>query len=350
MSMHRSTTIADLRAALAPSRRAGRTIGLVPTMGALHEGHLSLVREASQHTDVVVVSIFVNPAQFGPGEDLDAYPRDLERDERLLAELGAAAPAVVFAPTTAEVYPRERLTTVHVDRLTTVLCGRSRPGHFDGVTTVVSKLFNMVQPDAAWFGRKDYQQLAVLRRMVADLDVPVVVHAAPTVREPDGVALSSRNRYLDAGDRAAARALSQGLRAAVLMAREGRAAGRQPESNVLRQAVVATLGQQSRVRLDYVEVLDPDTLEAAERPFGSGSDARHGEPDGRADHLSASAGAGGRSGTARRLLVAVAAHVGPARLIDNVVVGDLDDEHRLLAATSDEREHERGQDHPAGQA
>lgn len=310
--MRRAPTITELRELLRPARRAGRTIGLVPTMGALHDGHLALVRAATAASDVVVVSVFVNPAQFGPGEDLDAYPRDLGRDEALLGGLDPT-PAVVFAPAVAEMYPRPRLTTVSVEEMTGVLCGRSRPGHFDGVTTVVAKLLNIVQPDAAWFGRKDYQQLAVIRRMVADLDVPVAIHGVPTVRESDGVALSSRNAYLDAGQRHAARALSQGLRAAVLADRQGREHGAGPDAGVLRTAAGAILERQPDVRVDYVEVLDPDTLEP---------------PDGRLR------GRGEGPGSAVRRLVAVAAHVGPARLIDNVVVGDRDDEDRLLDATT----------------
>jgi pantoate--beta-alanine ligase len=207
------STVAVLRAAVHEARVAGRRTVLVPTMGALHEGHLALVRLAAEHGDHTVVSIFVNPTQFDRREDLAAYPRDLDGDLAALRELGSATPAVVFAPTVAEIYPRPPLTSVRVAELTERLCGATRPGHFDGVATVVTKLLHLVQPDAAVFGRKDFQQLQVVRRLVADLDLPVAVLGAPTVREADGVAMSSRNRRLDAGGRQAARALSQALRA-----------------------------------------------------------------------------------------------------------------------------------------
>lgn len=317
--MKRLTTIAEVRAHVTAARSAGRRTALVPTMGALHPGHLSLVGTAHDRADEVVVSIFVNPAQFAPGEDLEAYPRDLEADEAALAALGDRAPSVVFAPSVDEVYPRERLTTVTVRGLNQVLCGRSRPTHFDGVTTVVAKLFNIVAPDVAVFGRKDFQQLAVIRRMVADLDIPVEVAAGPTVREPDGVAMSSRNRYLSDEQRHAARALSQGLRAAVEAARAARTRGEPPDPGVLRGAVAGTLAAEPRVRTDYVEVLDPGSLAP---------------PDNRGEG-SGDTGSGPRPGASADpdLLVAVAAHVGSARLIDNVVVGDEADEDRLLAAT-----------------
>ncbi|MBW3659816.1 MAG: pantoate--beta-alanine ligase [Actinobacteria bacterium] len=302
--MERTTTIAGVRVRVAEARSAGARIGLVPTMGALHAGHLSLVERCRDLADLVVVSIFVNPTQFGPGEDLDAYPRDLEGDEAALRALGPAAPDVVFAPAVDEVYPRDPVTTVSVRGLDQVLCGVSRPTHFDGVTTVVTKLLNIVQPDVAVFGRKDFQQLTILRRMVADLDVPVELVGGPIVREPDGVAMSSRNRYLEGVDRTAARALSRALRAAVAAARAARAAGEVPSSGVLRDAATVRLRAEPGARIDYVEVLDPDTLAPP--------------PDG-----------------ADRWLVAVAAFVGPARLIDNVVVGERADEDALLAATDD---------------
>ena len=319
--MDRVTTIAELRARVAEARRAGQRVGLVPTMGFLHAGHLSLVSEARRRADLVVVSIFVNPAQFGEGEDLDAYPRDLEGDEAKLAGLGQDAPDLVFVPSVEEMYPRPRVTTVTVSGLTDRLCGASRPGHFDGVATVVTKLHNVVQPDVAVYGRKDFQQLAVIRRMAADLDQPVEVVGGPIVREDDGVAMSSRNVYLEGEDRLAARALSRALRAAVEAAREARARGGAPDPGMIEQAARVTIDVHPRVRLDYVEVLDADTLEPPDHPAASGG----GEGD------------SGRQqpGDARTLVVAVAAHVGPARLIDNVVVGDREDEDRLLAATTD---------------
>jgi pantoate--beta-alanine ligase len=331
--MRRLTTIAGIRAAVAAERAAGRRIGLVPTMGALHDGHLSLVEACHRHADVVVVSIFVNPTQFGPGEDLAAYPRDLTGDEARLAALGGHAPAYVFAPEVDEVYPRPGLTTVVVHELTDVLCGVSRPTHFDGVTTVVTKLFNIVAPDVAVFGRKDFQQLAVLRRMVADLDLPVEVVGAPLVREADGVAMSSRNRYLDDADRAAARVLSRALVAAVLAAREARGHGRAPSAEVLRGVAAATLAAEPRVRTDYVEVLDPESLTPPDTDAEAVPGRAPGPGGGGADRAPGTRPAG--PAAPARLLVAVAAHVGPARLIDNVVVGDEADEDRLLAATHD---------------
>ncbi len=332
--MRRVTTIAELRAAVAAARHDGARIGLVPTMGALHAGHVSLVDQARDLADFVVVSIFVNPAQFAPGEDLDAYPRDIAGDEAAMAALGDRAPDLVFAPSVEEVYPRPRLTTVHVAELGGKLCGASRPIHFDGVTTVVAKLFNLVQPDVAVFGRKDFQQLTIVRRMVADLDMPVEVVGGRTVREPDGVAMSSRNRYLMGEDREAARVLSQALRAAVLTAREQRAsarAGNAPESETDAAAVLAaarrTLSDESRATIDYVEVLDPEDLTPVAGPPPLDPQGTPGVRGG--------GEAVGKRGEGTRLLVAIAAHVGPARLIDNVVIGELDDEDALLAATAD---------------
>ncbi len=205
----------ELRAALAPAQRGGSSIGLVPTMGFLHEGHLSLLRAARAECDLVVMSLFVNPTQFGPDEDLDRYPRDEERDLHLAAEAGVD---IVYAPPVEAVYPEGFATEVEVGGgLTDVLDGdpaRRGPGHFRGVTTVVAKLFNTVGPDVAYFGQKDAQQVAVIRRMVRDLDIPVRIEVLPTVREPDGLAMSSRNAYLDPRDRERATALSRALRAA----------------------------------------------------------------------------------------------------------------------------------------
>jgi pantoate--beta-alanine ligase len=210
----------ELRAALAPARAEGRSIGFVPTMGYLHEGHLSLLRAARAECDVVVMSVFVNPAQFGPGEDLDRYPRDEERDIALAADAGVD---FVYAPPVEDVYPRGFSTQVEVDGLTEVLCGdpgRRGPEHFRGVTTVVAKLFNIVGPDVAYFGQKDAQQAAVIRRMVRDLDFGIEILDVPIVREPDGLALSSRNAYLAPEDRDRAAALSRALGAAERVAGE----------------------------------------------------------------------------------------------------------------------------------
>lgn len=299
--MRRITTIGEMRAEMAALRRAGERVALVPTMGALHAGHLALVELAAQHAEKVVVSIFVNPTQFDRPDDLDAYPRDLDGDERALRGLGVATPAFVFAPELAEVYPTRPLTSVRVAELTDGLCGATRPGHFDGVATVVTKLCNIVRPDLAVFGRKDAQQLRVVRRLVADLDLDVEIVAAPLVREADGLALSSRNRRLSAEDRAAALALPRALRAAVETAAAARAAGRRPDPAAVRAAAEREVAAVDGVGLEYLEVVDPDTL-------------RPPEP------------------SAARMLVAIAAYVGPVRLIDNVEIGEPDDERRLMAA------------------
>ncbi len=272
----------ELRAALAAPRREGRSIGLAPTMGCLHEGHLSLLRAAREECDVVVMSLFVNPAQFGPGEDLDRYPRDEARD----AELAAAAGVdLIYAPPVEEVYPDGFATAVEVAGLTEVLDGdpaRRGPGHFRGVTTVVAKLFNSVGPDVAYFGQKDAQQLAAIRRMVRDLDFPVRIEGLPIVRESDGLAMSSRNAYLDPAERERATALSRALAAAERAARaESLAAGIEAG---LRELAAAG------IEPEYLEARDPEDLS----PVAELGD--------------------------RPVLVAVAARVGVARLIDNVTI------------------------------
>jgi pantoate--beta-alanine ligase len=277
----------ELRAALAPARREGRTLGLVPTMGFLHEGHVSLLRAARAECDLVVMSLFVNPTQFGPGEDLDRYPRDEERDLRLAGEAGVD---LVFAPEVAELYPDGAATAVEVGgELTSVLDGdpeRRGAGHFRGVTTIVAKLFNIVAPDVAYFGQKDAQQAAVIKRMVRDLDFPVRVEVMPIVREEDGLAMSSRNVYLEPADRARAVAISRALAAAEqqTLARDSLEAG-------LAAAWIelAAVG----IEPEYLEARDAETLEPVEGLTG------------------------------RPILVAVAAQVGGARLIDNVVIEPL---------------------------
>jgi pantoate--beta-alanine ligase len=274
---------AELRAALAPARRQERRIGLVPTMGFLHEGHLSLLRAARAECDVVVMSLFVNPTQFGPGEDLDRYPRDEERD---LALAGAAGADFVYAPAVVEVYPEDFSTYVEVTgQLTGVLDGdpaRRGAGHFRGVTTVVAKLFNSVGPDVAYFGQKDAQQAAVIRRMVRDLDFPLRVEVLPTVREDDGLALSSRNAYLDPADRERAVAISQALAAVERGARaESLTAGLEAGRRVLAEAGIEP---------EYLEARDAESLDPVTELGG------------------------------RPVLVAVAAPVGAARLIDNVLI------------------------------
>lgn len=273
---------AALRSLLAERRREGASIGLVPTMGFLHEGHLSLIRAARAECGLVVMSLFVNPTQFRPGEDLDRYPRDEARDAALAEEAGAD---LVYAPPVEEVYPQGFSTSVRVEGLTEVLCGdeaRRGPEHFHGVTTVVAKLFNLVQPDVAYFGQKDAQQAAVIRRMALDLDLAVRIEVLPTVREPDGLAMSSRNAYLGRGERERAAALSRALSTAAARAREdsleaGLAAAR---------AELAAAG----IEPEYLEARDPDDLTPAPALDG------------------------------RPVLIAVAAVIGDARLIDNVLV------------------------------
>jgi pantoate--beta-alanine ligase len=274
-------TVINLRAALRPERLAERRIGLVPTMGALHEGHLSLIRHARESCDVVVVSLFVNPTQFNDAADLDAYPRDESRDADLAAEAGAD---LLFAPPPEEVYPPGFATTVHVEGLTATLEGEHRGvGHFDAVTTVVAKLLNMVAPDVAFFGQKDAQQALVIGRFVRDLDMPVRIEIRPTVREPDGLALSSRNVHLNGDDRDRALALQDGLRAAQNALRAG-----ERDASALRDAALAAMHGRG-VEPEYLEVVSVDDLSPVDRVDG-------------------------------QALLAVAARVGPTRLIDNTIL------------------------------
>jgi len=285
MSLRVERTVADFRAACDAVRARGERLGLVPTMGALHEGHLALVEHARSLGTVVAVTIFVNPTQFGPSEDFDRYPRPIEHDLELCRSRGVWA---VFLPPVEEMYPRGEQTRVHVSGLTDALCGPRRPGHFDGVATVVAKLFAVAGPCVAVFGRKDYQQLQVIRRLAMDLLLPVDVVGFPTVREPDGLALSSRNAYLSEDERRRAPAIAEALRGAVrrFQAGERRAAAlRVPVADALEKA---------GFRLDYVELTTPDSLV----PYAD-------------DAL-----------VPERALVAVAAFLGKTRLIDNVVLGE----------------------------
>ena len=254
-------TVAELRAALDPDRRAGRTTGLVPTMGAFHEGHLSLMRRARETTDVVVVSLFVNPAQFGPNEDLGAYPRD-EAADTALAE--AENVDVLFAPPVEEVYPDGFAAVVRVDGVTEMLEGEHRGrDHFDGVTTVVAKLFHMAHPDVAFFGQKDAQQALVIRKMVHDLDMPVRIEVCPIVREPDGLALSSRNAYLDPAERERALALNRALTAADEAVDQG-----QRDASAVLAAARAQLDS-AGVEPEYLELRSAEDLSPVERVNGS---------------------------------------------------------------------------------
>lgn len=249
--------IATVQSRCLQARQAGQRIAFVPTMGFLHEGHLSLMREGRKRGDLLVASIFVNPTQFGPKEDLAAYPRDLERDAELAREVGVD---ILFHPTPATMYPNGYKTYVNVEGLTKTLCGESRPGHFRGVTTVVCKLFNIVQPDIALFGRKDFQQLTVLRRMVADLNLPVEVVGLPTVREKDGLAMSSRNVFLSPDERKQALALVDALRQARVAAHHGEHHARR-----LVGLVRERIGREPDAQIDYVKICDGDTLEGVDR-------------------------------------------------------------------------------------
>ncbi|MET0727232.1 MAG: pantoate--beta-alanine ligase [Acidimicrobiales bacterium] len=245
-------TIAVLRATLAAERAAGRTVGFVPTMGFLHAGHASLMQAARAAHEVVVTSIFVNPLQFGPSEDLDAYPRDLTGDTALAERCGVD---LLFVPSTREMYPDRMRTTVSVSEVSRGLEGRSRPTHFDGVTTVVAKLFAIVGPCSAYFGEKDFQQLAVVRRMVHDLSLPVEVVGCPTVREADGLALSSRNAYLTAAERAAAPIVHAALQAARAAIRDG-----ETDPAAVRAAMASLIEAEPLAELDYAEVVDAATF------------------------------------------------------------------------------------------
>ena len=275
------STIAETRAAARALKASGKKLGLVPTMGALHEGHLSLVRLAKQQCDAVAVSIFVNPKQFGPNEDFAKYPRAFERDQRMLEAGGVD---LLFAPPVEEMYPLGSTTFVNVEGLSERLDGVSRPGHFRGVTTVVSKLFHIVEPNKAFFGQKDAAQVAIVKRMVRDLDLPLEIVVAPIVREPDGLAMSSRNAYLTPSERKQALVLSRALRAV-----EAQVDKRETNTNRLVNVAKQTFAEEPGARVDYIAVVDPDTLSPV-------------------DDVSNGA------------LIAVAAYVGRTRLIDNVVI------------------------------
>jgi pantoate--beta-alanine ligase len=277
------STVAAVREHVAAARAEGKSIGLVPTMGALHEGHLSLIAKARAECGFVVVSVFVNPTQFAPGTDFEKYPRDLENDAEKVGEVGAD---VIFAPSVEEMYPPGDSTFVEVTGpLVECLCGPHRPGHFRGVTTVCARLFTIVGADRAYFGEKDYQQVLVVKQMVRELKFPLEIVPVPTVREPDGLAMSSRNAYLSAEDRKAAAVLSRAL----FTARERVKAGERAAVKIVAEAERVIAGE-PRVTVQYLELRDAETLEGLES-------------------------------VERKAVLAVAAFVGEARLIDNVVVG-----------------------------
>ena len=272
-------TIPELRAAIARARQAGKSVGFVPTMGCLHEGHLSLIRRAKEETSFVAVSIFVNPTQFGPNEDFSKYPRTFEDDRRGCQAAGAD---LIFAPTAADFYPAGASTWVDVEGVSAKLCGEFRPGHFRGVATVVAMLFNAVQADVAVFGRKDLQQLAVIRRMVRDLHMPVRILAHETIREPNGVAMSSRNRYLSPEQLAQATAIPAALAAAQTLAKTG-----VTDAAKLRAAASDVLAAQPALKPQYCEIVDLETMAPVASTAGL------------------------------RCAIAIACHLGATRLIDN---------------------------------
>ncbi|MFQ5574783.1 MAG: pantoate--beta-alanine ligase [Terriglobia bacterium] len=273
--------IAKVRQRLGEARRLGKTVGLVPTMGSFHDGHLSLIAKAVADNDEVVVSVYVNPAQFGPTEDFDGYPRDIDRDVRLAARQGAT---IVFAPADSEMYPVGHRTIVSPETIAKALCGKSRPGHFDGVATVCAKLFNIIRPDRVYMGLKDYQQVLVVRQMIRDLDFDISVVAVPTVRDAEGLALSSRNRYLSEEERLAAYCLPRALADAQALLERG-----VTDVSLVRRKVLEQVDENGLVELEYLSFCDPHTLVEVESIQGD-------------------------------TLVAIAARVGRARLIDNCVL------------------------------
>ena len=273
--------IAGMRSYVSGIKARGDTIGLVPTMGYLHEGHLSLMRKARELSDHVVISIFVNPTQFGPNEDLDRYPRDFERDMDLASSVGVEC---IFHPRSQDIYPKGYATYIHVEGLSSVLCGVSRPTHFRGVATVVAKLFNIVEPDIAVFGEKDYQQLVIIRRMVADLNMKVKIVGHPIVREKDGLAMSSRNRYLSQQERKKATVLSRALKRAEDMFNNG-----ERDVSAIRDALVKMIMGEDDCNIDYVEIVDADDLSRLRT-------------------------------IDRKAVIALAVNIGKARLIDNTIL------------------------------
>lgn len=273
-----ANTIKEVREITSSWRKQELSIGLVPTMGFIHDGHKSLMERARIENKKVVVSIFVNPLQFGPAEDYEKYPRDLEHDKKVCKEAGID---LIFVPTVSEMYPSRNFAYVDIEELGNGLCGAKRPGHFRGVCTVVSKLFNIVLPDRAYFGEKDAQQLAIIKRMVKDLNFDIDIVACPTVREPDGLAMSSRNSYLSSEERKAALTISKSLKLA-----KAALSGNEKNADSIKKIVCDELSRERLIRIDYVDIVNPDTLEPITQIDGP-------------------------------VLVAVAAFVGRTRLIDN---------------------------------
>ncbi len=274
-------TIETVRRLVRAARKEGKKIGLVPTMGALHIGHISLIETAVKSCEYVVVSIFVNPTQFGPNEDFEKYPRPLDADLEICKKAGVN---MVFVPTAEEMYPDKNITWVNVEKLTEKLCGRSRPGHFRGVTTVCAKLFNIVTPDVAFFGQKDAQQAIVIKRMVADLNMPLEIVICPTVRESDGLAVSSRNQYLNKQQRQDAAYLYKSLQKCLEMVNVDKT-----DTNEIISEMKRILNQKSSIGIEYINIVDPETLENIDK-------------------------------VTEKALVAMAVKLGPARLIDNILI------------------------------
>lgn len=262
-------------------KKEGKSIGFVPTMGYLHEGHLSLVRLSKQQNDITIMSIFVNPIQFGPNEDYDRYPRDFERDKSLAEKEGVD---YIFYPSVEEMYPEDFKTVVSVKKITEIMCGKSRPGHFDGVATVVLKLFNIVNPDRAYFGQKDAQQLAVIKQMVKDLNLDVEIIPCPIVREQDGLAMSSRNVYLSEEERKSAAVLYRALNLAKEMIEKG-----EKDVSSIKRAMEEMILKEKYTKIDYIEFVNNETFEIISKVEG-------------------------------KVLIALAVFVGKTRLIDNIVV------------------------------
>ena len=278
------TTIHEMQKYSADCRQNGKSIGFVPTMGALHDGHLSLIRASSADNDITIVSIFVNPTQFGANEDLDKYPRPIERDTTLAQNAGAD---VIFTPSPTEIYHENYSTYVTVEGLTQNLCGKSRPTHFQGVTTVVAKLFNIVAPHRAYFGEKDAQQLAVITKMTADLNMPAEIIPCPTVREPDGLAMSSRNAYLTPAERKQATILYEALTAAQNLIAEG-----ETRAAIIKEKITSILNSKNLATIDYIEIVDFNTL----REIGT---------------------------IKPPTLIALAVKFGNTRLIDNIIINEV---------------------------
>ena len=278
--MQVTKTIEETRKQIKAWKKEGKTVGLVPTMGFLHEGHASLIKKCREENDIVVVSDFVNPTQFGPTEDLEAYPRDFERDSKLCESLGAD---MIFCPEPSEMY-HDPHAFVSIDTLSETLCGKTRPIHFKGVCTVVSKLFHIVAPDKAYFGQKDAQQLAIIRKMVEDLNFDIEIVGCPIIREDDGLAKSSRNTYLNGEERQAALVLNRSLKAGKALVDAG-----ETRACVIKSAITAEIEKEPLAKIDYVDVVDFDTITPVEKLEGS-------------------------------ILVAIAVYIGKTRLIDNFIV------------------------------